>query len=76
VEEVSLGRGEENGIVILHASVSRAHARILRHNGAYELMDVNSTNSSFVDDRQVRGSAAVPKGSRVRLGNVPFVLRF
>jgi pSer/pThr/pTyr-binding forkhead associated (FHA) protein len=51
VEEVSLGRGEENCIVILHASVSRAHARILRHNGAYELMDVNSTNSSFVDDR-------------------------
>ena len=34
-DEVSLGRGEDNDIVIPHASVSRTHARLLKRNGTY-----------------------------------------
>jgi len=75
-DEVSLGRGEENDIVIPHASVSRSHARLLKRNGAYELTDLNSTNGSFVDDRQIRGSTVVSSGSQVRLGDIRFVLRY
>ena len=75
-DEVSLGRGEDNDIVIPHASVSRTHARLLKRNGAYELTDLNSTNGSFVDDRQVRGSIVVSSGSQVRLGDIRFVLRY
>jgi len=75
-DEVSLGRGEDNDIVIPHASVSRTHARLLKRNGAYELTDLNSTNGSFVDDRQIRGSTVVSNGSQVRLGDICFVLRY
>jgi len=75
-DEVSLGRGEDNDIVIPHASVSRSHARLLRRNGTFELTDLNSTNGSFVDDRQVRGSTVVSSGSQVRLGDIRFVLRY
>ena len=75
-DEVSLGRGEDNDIVIPHASVSRIHARLLKRNGAYELTDLNSTNGSFVDDRQIRGSTVVSNGSQVRLGDIRFVLRY
>jgi hypothetical protein len=75
-DEVSLGRGEDNDIVIPHASISRTHARLLKRNSAYELTDLNSTNGSFVDDRQVRGSVVVSNGSQVRLGDIRFVLRF
>jgi hypothetical protein len=75
-DEVSLGRGEDNDIVIPHASVSRMHARLLKRNGAYELTDLNSTNGSFVDDRQIRGSTVVSNGSLVRLGDIRFVLRY
>ncbi len=75
-DEVSLGRGEDNDIVIPHASVSRAHARLLKRNGAYELTDLNSTNGSYVDDRQIRGSTVVANGSQVRLGDIRFVLRY
>jgi FHA domain/Integrin beta chain VWA domain len=74
-DEISIGRGEDNDIVIPHASVSRAHARLMRRDGAYEVLDLNSTNGSFVDDRQVHGSATVPDGSELRLGDVRFVLR-
>jgi hypothetical protein len=75
-DEVSLGRGEDNDIVIPHASVSRIHARLLKRNGAYELTDLNSTNGSFVDDQQIRGSSVVSNGSQVRLGDIRFVLRY
>ncbi|MFZ0659394.1 MAG: FHA domain-containing protein [Candidatus Binataceae bacterium] len=75
-DEVTLGRGEDNDIVIPHASISRAHARLLRRNGGFELMDLNSTNGTFVDDRQIHGSAFLSSGSQVRLGDIKFVLRY
>src|ERR1700734_3933857 len=49
-DEISIGRGEENDVVIPHASVSRQHARLMRRDGGFELMDLNSTNGSYVDD--------------------------
>jgi pSer/pThr/pTyr-binding forkhead associated (FHA) protein len=75
-DEVSLGRGEDNDVVIPHASISRAHARLMRRDGAYELMDLNSTNGSYVNDQPVQGTVRVPSGSEVRLGDIKFVLRF
>ena len=74
-DEVSIGRGEDNDIVVPHASISRSHARLARRDGRFELTDLNSTNGSFVDERQVTTSALVDNGSEVRLGDVRFVLR-
>jgi len=75
-DEVTVGRGEDNDVVIPHASVSRAHARLMKRNGAYELMDLNSTNGTYVDDRRLTGSQSLPNGSRLRFGDVQFILRF
>jgi hypothetical protein len=74
-DEISIGRGEDNDVVIPHASVSRQHARLMRRDGGFELMDLNSTNGSYVDDRQIRGSAFLSAGSQVRLGDIRFVLQ-
>jgi hypothetical protein len=75
-DEVTLGRGEDNDIMIPHASISRAHARLTRRDGAYELTDLNSTNGSYVNDRPVHGNAMVATGSEIRLGDIRFVLRY
>jgi FHA domain/Integrin beta chain VWA domain len=74
-DEITIGRGETNDVVIPHASVSRQHARLMRRDGGFELMDLNSTNGSYVDDRQIHGSAFLTAGSQVRLGDIRFVLR-
>ena len=74
-DEISIGRGEDNDVVIPHASVSRQHARLMRRDGGFELMDLNSTNGSYVDDRQIRGSAFLSAGSQLRLGDIRFVLQ-
>lgn len=75
-DELSLGRGEENDLVVPHASVSRSHARLQRRDGAFELTDLNSTNGTFVDNQPVSGTVIVANGSQVRLGDVIFVLRY
>jgi hypothetical protein len=74
-EELSLGRGTENDLVVPHASVSRTHARIQRRNGTYQLIDLNSTNGTFLNDQPVHGSVPLPPGSEVRLGEVSFIFR-
>jgi FHA domain/von Willebrand factor type A domain len=74
-DETTLGRGTENDLVVPHASVSRAHARIQRRNGAYQLVDLNSTNGTFLNDQPVRGSVPLSPGSEVRLGEVSFIFR-
>ncbi len=48
----------------------------MRRDGGYELMDLNSTNGSFVDNQPVHGSVVVSSGSEVRLGDVRFRLQF
>jgi len=78
-DEVTVGRGEDNDVVIPHASVSRAHARLMKRNGAYELMDLNSTNGTFVDDPQgcgLAGAAERQSGALRRRAVHPEVLRF
>ena len=74
-DEITIGRGEENDVVIPHASVSRQHARLMRRDGGFELMDLNSTNGSYVDDRQIRGSTFLSAGSQLRLGDIRFILQ-
>jgi pSer/pThr/pTyr-binding forkhead associated (FHA) protein len=74
-DEITIGRGEDNDVVIPHASVSRRHARLMRRDGGFELMDLNSTNGSYVDDRQIHGSAFLSSGSQLRLGDIRFTLQ-
>jgi hypothetical protein len=72
--EISVGRGEDNDIVIPHASVSRNHARLVRRDGLFELTDLNSTNGSYVNNQLVHGSIALSPGSEVRFGDIRFML--
>ncbi|MCB0192014.1 MAG: alpha/beta fold hydrolase [Anaerolineae bacterium] len=47
-EQWTVGRGEDNDIVIDHLKVSRHHARIERHGEAFIIRDLGSANGSFL----------------------------
>ncbi|NQV86430.1 MAG: FHA domain-containing protein [Woeseiaceae bacterium] len=50
---VLIGRSEHNDIVISSRFVSRHHVLLVRHRTATFLMDLNSTNGTFVNSKRV-----------------------
>jgi len=51
--EVTIGRGEENTLVITSDQASRRHASIRPEGGGHQLDDLGSTNGTFVNSKQV-----------------------
>jgi len=75
-DEISVGRSEDNDVVIPHPSISRVHARLMHRDGDYELTDLGSANGSFVSNQQVSAPTIVANGSELRFGSIRFILRF
>ncbi len=67
---VNLGRADYNDIVLPDPSVSTSHAKLQRREGVWVLVDLDSTNGTFVDGERVRGEAPLAPGGTVRLGDV------
>jgi adenylate cyclase len=72
-EMLSIGRANDNDIVLNDFSVSRRHAYLKKENGTWVIHDNQSTNGVRLNDRPVP-SAAVREGDAVVIGT--FVLRF
>ena len=70
---VNLGRADYNDVVIPDPSVSTSHAKLQRREGVWVLVDLDSTNGTFVDGERVKGEAPLAPGAMVRLGDVQLV---
>ena len=69
-----LGRALDNDVVVDDSSVSRYHANIRSHDGAFELVDLNSRNGTFVADRRIT-EARISNGDSIRLGDAQLTFR-
>ena len=70
-----VGRGEHNDVVIHDESVSESHAKIQRREDAWYIVDMDSTNGSYVGGARVVGEARLTTGSDVRFGGVKLAFR-
>lgn len=52
-ESITIGRNEDNGVVIDNLAVSSYHAKIDKVGPDYILTDLQSTNGTFVNDKRV-----------------------
>jgi pSer/pThr/pTyr-binding forkhead associated (FHA) protein len=66
----NIGRADYNDLVIPDPSVSTSHAKLQRREGVWVLLDLDSTNGSFVDGERVTGEAPLAPGALVRFGDV------
>ena len=66
-DRVSIGRDEENDIMLNDPSVSRRHATIKCDANGAIVKDLGSTNGTFVNDIRVTTQRIAP-GDRVRFG--------
>ncbi|MBE9508604.1 MAG: protein kinase [Chloroflexi bacterium] len=67
----SLGRGPDNDVVIRETEVSRYHARIYCEAASWFVVDLGSTNGTFVNERNLTPHEACPlaPGDTLRLGH-------
>src|SRR5437870_4948567 len=73
--EVGIGSGAGNELIIHEASVSRRHAKIVRDRAVFRVVDLKSTNGTFVNGRRITGSAVVAVGDELRFGAVRYTIR-
>ena len=71
-EELSIGRGEENDIVINDTYVSHHHAVISLVNNQYVIEDLKSVNHTYVNDQILSGRAYLQTGDIIRIGMATF----
>jgi len=70
-EPITLGRGSENTVVLENDSVSRRHARIEVSGGHYSLIDLGSTNGTYVND-EMASEAQLRRGDQIKVGETIF----
>ena len=74
VDSLTLGRAEDNQVVIESSKVSRHHAHLLRKGSIFVLRDLGSTNGIWLHDRQV-DEAILQDSDALRLGNALLVYK-
>ncbi|WP_156346592.1 FHA domain-containing protein, partial [Verrucomicrobium spinosum] len=69
-DRLSLGRNARNEILIENEGISSFHAELLRQaDGHYEVVDLNSSNGTFVNDERVKRATLKP-GDKVNFGHL------
>ena len=61
---VNIGRADYNDLVLPDESVSTTHAKLQRREGVWVLVDLDSTNGTFIDGDQIKGRLRWHRGSR------------
>ncbi|MFZ4827171.1 MAG: FHA domain-containing protein [Phototrophicaceae bacterium] len=66
-DDVTVGRGEESGIVIPRRQVSRVHIRIYKEGNRVILHDLDSKNGTWINGVQLKGKTELNDGDEINL---------
>ena len=72
-EPITLGRGSENSLQLENDSVSRRHCRVEKRGRHWYIVDLDSTNGSYVNDELV-SDIQLRRGDQVKVGDT--ILKF
>ncbi|MGQ0504798.1 MAG: diguanylate cyclase [Myxococcaceae bacterium] len=71
-EEFTIGRDVKNNIVVDLDNVSRRHAKITTRQGRSFVVDLGSTNGTYLNDEEVLEETALRSGDYVKVGGSIF----
>ncbi len=66
-DEITIGRGKENDIVLDDSTASRNHARIIKSKNDYHLIDLGSFNGTKLNDKSIN-NAILRHDDVIRIG--------
>ena len=70
--EISIGRVKGNDIVLPKGNVSKRHSRIVVKDGKFIVVDLKSTNGTYVNGRKITSPQVIKSADKVYIGD--FVL--
>ncbi len=71
---ITFGRWKATEVVLVGEKISRIHAALVREESAYVLVDLESTNGTFVNEQRIT-RCALQTGDRVRMGSYQALVR-
>ncbi len=72
--QIQVGRGEQNDVVLDAPTVSRYHALVEKVGQRFRVRDLNSSNGTFVNDQRITSEVWLTEGDRLQVGPYRFVL--
>ncbi len=72
-DTVTLGRADSNTIVLKDAKTSRQHAQIQQHGNQYILVDLNSSNGTYVNGQRIE-EHVLQNNDEIQIGD--YILQF
>lgn len=69
---LKIGRTKPADIIVPELSVSREHCVVELAADKLRVLDLNSTNGTYIDNRRIERAEILPVGSILRVGNVSF----
>ena len=76
---ITIGRSEENDVVITDPCASRHHLQIIQHDdGHFSVSDFGSTNGTYVNGQRINGEVILRDNDIIRIGNttIPWTTYF
>ena len=70
--EISIGRVQENDVILPKGNVSKRHARLVVEDDKYTIADLKSTNGTYVNGKKLIGPQQVSPSDKIYIGD--FVL--
>ncbi len=70
-----VGRGAHNDVVLADESVSDTHAKLQRRENGWVVVDMGSTNGTYVGGRRIQGEEPIVGAPDVRFGGVKLIFR-
>ena len=71
--KITIGRGNQNDIVLRDPYVSKKHLKIVEDEGKYFLEDLKSANGTYLNNQKVLDVTMLKNGDRIKLGQIEFL---
>src|SRR5258705_8970660 len=68
-EEITIGRVDENDICLPKGNISKKHTRILVKDGKIIVLDLRSTNGTYVNGRKLAGPQLISPADKVYIAD-------
>src|SRR6187399_246421 len=67
--EITIGRVQGNDVILPKGNVSKRHARIVLKDGKFIIVDLKSTNGTYVNGRKITSPLVVKDTDKIYIGD-------